>query len=268
MKKPFILITNDDGIFAPGIKHLWRALVEYADLAIVAPATDQSGVGLGITTRAPLYVTGTAWERDTPAWAVSGTPADCVRMAMGTILKRTPDLIVSGVNRGSNSGRILLYSGTVGGAIEGTLRGIPSVAFSCTEYDHPNYALTEKHIYSVVSYLLTNPLPFGTLLNVNFPLGEIKGFKLARQGRGYYQEDPHLREHPEGYPYYWLSCKWSHAEEEADSDNALLEQGYMTAVPIHASELTDLEHLNKERTSFEALFDPASLLSKGSLEGI
>lgn len=259
-KKPFILIVNDDGIRAPGIKHLWKALVDKVDLAIIAPASEQSAVGLGITYRTPLHIEKVEWERGTPAWQVNGTPADCVRMALSVILDRKPDLIVSGINRGGNPGRVVLYSGTVAGVIEGTLRHIPGIAFSHANYENPQYADFEKHIYPIVTYLLANPLPLGTLLNVNHPdCSEIKGFRLTKQGQGYYIEDPDARLHPEGYPYYWLSGKWSDHPEEAESDVALLKEGYLTAVPIRITELTDHHHLEKSRADFNRLGDVSVL---------
>lgn len=113
--KPRILLTNDDGISAPGLKHLWQALSDIADLSIIAPATEKSGVGLSITIREPLQIQSVDWEKGTPAWKVNGTPADCVRLGLSVILKDRPDLIVSGINRGANSGRNVLYSGTIQG---------------------------------------------------------------------------------------------------------------------------------------------------------
>ena len=128
-RKPKILITNDDGIFAPGLRSLWQALVDYADVSIVAPTDDTSGAGAGITIKTPLRVDVVPWENGTRAWKVNGKPADCVKLALGTILTEKPDLIVSGINRGSNSGRTVFCSGTVGGVIEGALRKIPGIAF-------------------------------------------------------------------------------------------------------------------------------------------
>lgn len=253
-KKPFILIVNDDGIHAPGIKHLWNALVDKADLAIVAPAFEQSGVGMGITYRTPLHVEKVQWERNTPAWKVTGTPADCVRMALSVILDRKPDLIVSGINKGVNAGGVLLYSGTVAGVIEGTFRHIPGIAFSHADYENPQYSDFEEHIYPIVSYLLKNPLPSGSFLNVNHPkTAPIKGFRLAKQGLGYYLEDPDQRLHPEGYPYYWMSGKWSNHAEHEESDVALLNEGYLTAVPIRITELTDHAHREKTHADFSQL---------------
>jgi len=269
MNKPFILLVNDDGIYAPGIKHLWRALVDKADLSIVAPSTEQSGVGLCITYRTPLHVEKIPWEQNTPAWKVNGTPADCVRMALSVLLDRKPDLIVSGINRGANAGGVLLYSGTVAGVIEGTLRSIPGIAFSHANYENPQYADCEESICSIVSYILENPLPKGSFLNVNHPATSIlKGFKLAKQGFGYYLEDPDKRLHPEGYPYYWMSSKWSDHSEDEESDVALLKEGYLTAVPIRITELTDQAHREQAQIEFNQLFESTALLNQTTLKGI
>ncbi|MBY0528683.1 MAG: 5'/3'-nucleotidase SurE [Rhabdochlamydiaceae bacterium] len=254
-QKPRILITNDDGISAPGIKHLWAALHDFADLSIVAPAQEQSGVGAGLTLRNPLHVDRVEWEKGTPAWKVSGTPADCIRMGF-SILNAKPDLIVSGINRGSNSGRTVLYSGTVGGVIDGILRGVPGVAFSCSDFENPDFALTEEHVLQIVKYILEFPLPKGTLLNVNFPKTDtIKGVRLARQGMGYWIESPEERVHPEGNSYYWLGGIWKDHEEHEESDVALLNEGFATAVPIHVGEMTDHAIFKDRKDDFAHFFD-------------
>src|SRR5574338_1188667 len=139
-KKSHILITNDDGIKAPGIQHLWSALKDFATISIVAPKTEQSGVGLGITIRSALHIEEFAWEELDSCWSVTGTPADCVKMALSVLLPSPPDLIVSGINRGTNAGRTVLYSGTIGGVIEGILRGIPGIAFSSFDMANTEYA--------------------------------------------------------------------------------------------------------------------------------
>jgi 5'-nucleotidase len=255
-KKSRILIINDDGIEAPGLKHLWSALVDLAEVSIIAPAIEQSGVGMATTQRKPLHIYSVKWEKDTPAWKITGTPADCVKMAISVILKSPPDLIVSGINRGANSGRNVLYSGTVGGIIEGILRNIPGIAFSCVDYEKPNYSTAEKYIYPVVEYVMEHPLPAGTFLNVNIPDSshQIKGVKLARQGLGYWTENPDERLHPEGRRYYWLGGKWAHHEEDHESDVHLLKEGYLTAVPINVKEMTDLELLKNRKSHFEQRF--------------
>ncbi len=260
-KRPTVLITNDDGIDAPGIKHLWNALKDIADAIIVAPSEEQSGVGLCMTLRRPLQVAPSHRFENSIAWSVSGTPVDCVKIALSVLLSHPPDIIVSGINRGTNSGRNVLYSGTVGGAIEGALREIPSIAFSCHEYN-PNYAWVEKYIAPIVQHAMEHALPLGTFLNVNFPverLQPIKGFKLTRQGKEYWLENPDKRYHPtEKEAYYWLGAKAAKYEEEADCDVAWLREGYITAVPIHIAELTDHQHMKARKDHFEQLFNNAS----------
>lgn len=252
--KPNILITNDDGIHAPGIRHLWNALKDLANISIIAPVQEQSAVGVGITIRHPLHIHQVTWPESTKAWSVTGTPADCVKLAMSVILDKKPHLIVSGVNRGSNAGRNILYSGTVGSVIEGLFQDIPGIAFSCLDFFDTNYQKIEKYIPRIVNYVLKHPLPTGTLLNVNFPEGkhEIQGVKLARQGKEMWVEDPHKRSHPlENHSYYWLGAKLRQFEEHEDSDIAWLSKGYVTAVPVHVNELTDLLHLNSVKDHFE-----------------
>lgn len=259
-KKPKILVTNDDGITAPGLKHLWEALVDIAELYVVAPASEQSAVGLGITIRDPIQIDTVNWGQDAPVWKVTGTPADCVRLAISVILASPPDLIVSGINRGSNLGRNVLYSGTVGGVIEGIFRNIPGIAFSCADFINPDYKKAVPFIAPLVKHILENPLPQGTLLNVNFPeTKEILGVKLARQGRGFWIEDPDKRVHPEGHDYYWLSGKWHEHSEDKESDVHLVSQGYAAAAPIHVSELTDLTHFHECKENFNKIFSGAPL---------
>lgn len=249
-KRPFLLITNDDGIHAPGIRHLWETVHEYADVAIVAPQYEKSGSGLSITWTKPLHIQSVNWEASTPAWCLNGTPADCVKMALSVLLPKRPDLIISGINRGSNAGRTVLYSGTIGGVIEGVLKNIPGIAFSFSDFDVPPVAVTKKHIFPLIQHFLEHPLPSGTLLNVNFPFNckeGFKGFRMAKQGHGYWVECPDRRIHPEGLPYYWLGGKWSSSNEEPDSDVAVLEQGYAAVAPIHVGQLTDHDVFHQHR---------------------
>lgn len=255
--KPLFLITNDDGIHAPGLRHLWKAICEFADAVIVAPQVEKSGCGLGITWTKPLHIHPVPWEGNTPAWCINGTPADCIKMALAVLLERQPTMILSGVNRGSNAGRTVLYSGTVGGVIEGALRGIPGIAFSFSDFDVPPSSATEKFILPLIQHFLQHPLPPGTLLNVNFPYNckeGVKGLKMAKQGRSYWKESPDRRIHPEGAPYYWLGGAWGAVEEDNTSDVYFLDQGYVTAVPIHVGELTCKETLQKYQADIEEKF--------------
>lgn len=256
-KRPHILITNDDGIHAPGIRHLWNSLREVADLTIVAPATEQSAVGLAITIRSPLRIDKVEWPDNANVWSVNGTPADCIKLALHAVVDKRPDLIVSGINRGTNAGRNILYSGTIAGVIEGVMHDIPGVAFSCRDFINTDYKAVEQYVPHIVGHALEHPLPVGTFLNVNFPstaIHGIKGFKMARQGKEYWSEDPDKRSHPaEGHAYYWIGGKLAEYDEHEDSDITWLKKGYIAAVPVQIHELTNHHELNARREHFEKL---------------
>lgn len=258
-KRPRILITNDDGVHAPGIKSLWKALLPHADLFVVAPSTERSATALSITLRDPLHVEKIQWGHESNnVWSVTGTPADCVKLALTTILKEKPDLVVSGLNRGGNLGRNILYSGTVGAAIEAAMQDIQAIAFSCQDYHvDPDYETASGFVPLVAKFILENPLPEGTLLNVNFPeakLGKFKGLKMTSQGSDLWGENPDLRTHPaEGNHYYWLGSKLRSGKASPDSDDSWIKQGYITAVPVHVGNLTDWKHLESSKTHFDKL---------------
>jgi 5'-nucleotidase len=266
MKRPNIIITNDDGIQAPGIKILWRVLqqADFADLSVIAPAVERSGSGVSITWDKPILIQKIEWA-DTPAWSVEGSPADCIKMGERVILGKKPDFIVSGINAGSNAGRNVFHSGTIGACIEGVFRGIPGIAFSCENGDNPNYHVAEKYIVALVKYALQNPLPAGCFLNVNFPhdvQDEVRGFRLTRQGKGRWSEDPFLHIDTESGPSYWLGGKPEELEEEPDCDIAWLRKGYLTAVPLHVHDLTAREELKARKERFERHFAEKELLKK------
>jgi 5'-nucleotidase len=260
--KPKVLMTNDDGINAPGIRHLWYALKDIADVTVIAPAQEQSATSLSITLRQPLMIQKQSWDGEDNIYSVTGTPADCVKMGISVILDREPDLVVSGINRGTNAGRNLLYSGTVAGCIEAALHGLPAIAFSCHDYWETDYTAAQDHVPNIFSHVLDQPLPKGTLLNVNFPSKElegIKGYKMTRQGKEYWKENPSERSHPaENHSYYWLGAQLKQFEEHEESDVRWLRNGYITAVPVHVDELTDHEQLKARREHFEGLFNKAS----------
>ena len=270
-KKTKVLITNDDGIHAKGIHHLWKTLVDtdpnsnntsnpnlYSfDPYIVAPSEEKSACGLSITAHSPLYFKKVKWENNSLAWSVSGTPADCIKMGVNLLPEHYPDIIVSGINRGNNSGKNLLYSGTVGGIIEGIFQGIPGIAFSWDYGSSPCEKITKKYIPQIIQYVLTHPFPVGTFLNVNFPTtaeNKVKGFKLTRQGRQFFCEKINKRSHPDfdTHHYYWLGCQQKEFEEHDNSDITLLKQGYITATPIHVEELTDHQQLKERKEHFES----------------
>lgn len=263
--RPLILLTNDDGIYAPGILTLCKAMEEadLGDLIVVAPASEKSGIGAAITWDRPMHVQKIDWENKTEAWSVDGTPADCVKMGERVILKRKPDLIVAGINAGSNAGRNVLHSGTIGAVIEGAMRGIAGIAFSCENGKKPNYHVAEKYIGEVVRYHLENPLPAGSILNVNFPHAAqdvVAGFRMTRQGRGRWAENPYLHIESLSGASYWLGGKPEELDEEYPCDISYLREGYMTAVPLQVNELTDHNELKKGHKTFESYFLEKNLL--------
>ncbi|MCK4934595.1 MAG: 5'/3'-nucleotidase SurE [Simkaniaceae bacterium] len=257
-QKPRILITNDDGINAPGLKKLWEPVKDFADVFIVAPSTEQSGVGAGITFFKPVHFEKVKWVDDTPAWKVGGTPADCVKVAIGALLDSPPDLIISGVNKGSNAGRNVLYSGTVGGVIEGVLRKIPGIAFSYSDGDTAHYPHVKKFIPSLIKHFLEHPIADGTLMNVNFPHVAdemIKGYRMARQGKSLWIETPEINNQGDGVSHYHMRGKPAEYTEHSESDIYLLNKGYITVVPIHIDELTDHSLLKAHKPLFDELLN-------------
>jgi 5'-nucleotidase len=254
MEKPHLLLTNDDGIDAAGLRYLFQAIADIADVTIVAPAKEQSGSGTSFNYLTPVAIEPVPWD-GAAAWKVHGSPMDCVKLGLSRFAESTPDLILSGINHGTNAGRTALYSGTVGGAIEGAMRGIPSIAFSCCQED-ANISHVLPYILPVVKHVLTTGMDKGTLLNVNFPChheSEFKGYRLARQGKSYWIETPESVEHPEGLDAYNLGGRWAHFEEHSDTDVSLLREGYITAAPLHISDITDYKHLEKDQKAFAKL---------------
>jgi 5'-nucleotidase len=254
-KKPHILITNDDGIHSPGLMHLCESVKDFARVSIIAPLTEQSGVGMSLTWRHPLRIESMPWTDSVSAWSVSGTPTDCVKMGLSALLTESPpDLIISGINKGSNAGRNALYSGTVAGVIEGVLHNVPGIAFSCWDFTNPDYSPTAPYIAAIIHHVIAHPLPKGTLLNVNFPpesTGKIQGIKLTTQGKEYWAENPEKRFHPaDAFHYYWLGARLAEFEEEEDSDIYWLKKGYVAAVPIRIDQ-TDHHHLKERKHHFD-----------------
>lgn len=261
--RPKLLLTNDDGILAPGIRALYEALHEadFADLTLVAPSRERSGSASSITWEVPIELKQVDWDHETPAWSVDGSPADCVKLAESVILKGKPDLIVSGINAGSNAGRNVLYSGTVGAIIEGAFHEIPGIAFSCENGEEPNFHVARKYVAQIVQYLLAHPLPQGSILNVNVPHGvddEVKGMRWTHQGRGRWRHSPYLHMESQHGQTYYLGGKPEEIEEEPESDIELLRQGYLTAVPLHVHDLTDKQAHNSMQETFESFFTTLS----------
>ncbi|NQW30099.1 MAG: 5'/3'-nucleotidase SurE [Ignavibacteria bacterium] len=232
-----ILITNDDGITANGIQALIDAMMTIGDVVVVAPDRQQSAVGHALTVSSPLRATPYHRRGVHLGYAINGTPADCVKLAVSTLLTERPDIVVSGINHGNNSSVNAIYSGTVSAATEGTLMGIPSMAISVASFDEDfDMTLAQKIAIHVAKQLLTVGVPAGTLLNVNIPAvaeSEHKGIKITRQGSSVWEDYYEIRRDPHGKDYYWLTGNFVTLEELPDADDIAVKDGYTAITPLH-----------------------------------
>lgn len=235
--RPLILVCNDDGIHAPGIRALVEAVQPVGDLIIVAPDRPQSGMGHAVTIGAPLRINNkTGLFGDSPAYETSGTPVDCVKLAVDRILHRKPDLLVSGINHGSNSSINVIYSGTMSAAVEGAIEGIPSVGFSLCDYAlEADFSLSQKIARQVAEQILSNGLMPGTLLNVNIPKideQQFRGIKVCRQAAAKWTENFDERVDPHNKKYYWMVGEFKALEDSTDTDEWALANNFASMVPV------------------------------------
>jgi len=236
-KRPLILVTNDDGITAPGIRTLINIMNEIGDVFVVAPDSPQSGMGHAITINNTLYCDAIIIDKNAPQkeYRCSGTPVDCVKLASRQILDRKPDLCVSGINHGSNAAINVIYSGTMSAAVEAGIEGIPAIGFSLLDYSmDANFEPSKKYVRTIVENVLANGLPKGIVLNVNIPrlpAEDIKGIKICRQANAHWVEEFDKRVNPMGREYYWLSGKFINEDKGEDTDEWALSQGYVSIVP-------------------------------------
>lgn len=234
MEKPLILITNDDGFTAPGIMALVEVAKEFGELLIIAPDKPQSGMGHAITVNMPLRITETDYFGEHKAFHCSGTPVDCVKMGIFK-LKKSPDLILSGINHGSNVSTNVLYSGTMSAAVEGALEGVPSIGFSLLDYAlEANFEPSKYFVKQIIGQALTKGMEKGICLNVNIPklpLEEIKGIKVGRQARAFWDDTFDERNDPLGKSYYWLTGEFHDHDHSDDTDMSALDEGYVSIVP-------------------------------------
>ncbi|WP_298900446.1 5'/3'-nucleotidase SurE [uncultured Psychroserpens sp.] len=236
-KKPLILITNDDGITAPGIRSLIDVMTSIGDVVVVAPDSPQSGMGHAITINSTLHIDKITNDADQfEEYSCSGTPADCVKLGVREILKRKPDLCVSGINHGSNASINVIYSGTMSAAIEAGIEGIPAIGFSLCDYNwSANFEHSKSYIKTIAEHVLEHGLDNGTVLNVNIPNLEkkdIKGIKVCRQAKANWEEEFDKRQNPYGKDYYWLTGKFVNLDHGEDTDEWALANGYVSVVPI------------------------------------
>jgi 5'-nucleotidase len=234
--KKLILVTNDDGLSAKGILSLVEAMEPLGEVIVVAPGESQSGMSQAITVKHPLRVR-KAQLNGCLSYEVTGTPTDCVKLAFNRLLPRKPDLLVSGINHGSNSSTSVLYSGTLGAAMEGSLNGIASIGFSLISYDpDADFKTAKNYARRIAQKVLENGLPRHTCLNVNIPSvpeNELKGIRICRQTIGYWQEEFDRRTDPVGREYFWLTGEYFNTEPDAeDTDEWALKNNYIAVVPL------------------------------------
>ncbi|MEO8515859.1 MAG: 5'/3'-nucleotidase SurE [Flavobacterium sp.] len=237
MKKPLILVTNDDGISAPGIRALIEVMQEIGTVFVVAPDSPQSAMGHAITINSTLHLNKISEDNATVTeYSCSGTPVDCVKLAVNEILKQKPDLCVSGVNHGSNSSINVIYSGTMSAAVEAGIEGIPAIGFSLLDYEwKADFETFKPYMKKIALEVLQNGLPDGTVLNVNFPKRketELNGIKICRQAKAIWMEKFDKRKTPQGKDYYWLTGEFVNQDKGEDTDEWALQNGYISIVPV------------------------------------
>lgn len=233
-----ILLTNDDGIDAPGLGALRDAVSKIADVMVVAPETEMSAVGHAITLSDPLQIKKRYKNDEFYGYAVNGTPADCVKIGYWALLrdKPKPDLLISGINQGSNTGINVIYSGTVSAATEGAILGIPSIAMSLTSYTHKDFSVAARFACNLAQTVAEHPLPGGVFLNVNVPAvpeNEIRGVRITRQGHSNWIDDYHMYKAPNKREYYWLVGERRDIPDDDHIDDGAIEQKKISVTPIH-----------------------------------
>lgn len=236
MQKPLILVTNDDGITAPGIRNLVQFMNEIGDVIVVAPDSPQSGKGHAITINSTLTFEEIPLEGPQKDYALSGTPVDCVKFALDKILTRKPDIVVSGINHGANSSINVIYSGTMSAAVEAGVEGLQAIGFSLLDFSwDADFTQAKEYIQHIVTTALIHPMPKGVVLNVNIPKlpkSDIKGIKVCRQADAKWEESFDERVNPHGKKYYWLTGYFNNMDKGTDNDIVALNEGYISIVPV------------------------------------
>lgn len=236
MSKPLILVSNDDGITSRGIRVLVNLMKKLGEIVVVAPDSPQSGMGHAITIGNTLRLTETDIFEGVKAYKCSGTPADCVKLGKFHVLKdRRPDLVVSGINHGSNTSISVLYSGTMSAAVEGAIEGLPSIGFSLCDFDSDaDFSHTEESVLKIATLVLEKGMPQGIALNVNFPpkqKEQLKGIKICRQAHAKWQEEFDQRFDPNGRRYFWLAGNFVNFDKGEDNDEWAIANNYVSVVP-------------------------------------
>lgn len=235
-ERPLILITNDDSYLAPGIKTLVNAVKDLGEIVVVAPDKPQSGMGHAITVGNILRLHKLEHYEGVEAYGCTGTPVDCVKLAITNVLKRRPTLLLSGINHGANNSINVLYSGTMSAAVEGAMEGIPSIGFSLCDFSwEADFSAAAIFVRKVVVQALANEMPAKTCLNVNIPLAkaeDIKGIKVCRQAEAYWADSYEKRIDPHGKAYFWLTGSFEGRDKGEDTDVWALDNNYVSIVPV------------------------------------
>ncbi len=235
-KKPLILVTNDDGIFSKGILSLVDAAKDFGEVIVIAPDKPQSGMGHAITINTLLRMYPSMIFEGIQAYTCSGTPVDCIKLGIYELLKKKPDLIISGINHGENTSTNVLYSGTMSAAVEGAIEGIPSIGFSLADFDaNADFSGAQVVAKQMLKAVLKHKMPEGTCLNVNIPnipAAQLKGIKVCRGARAFWEDRFDKRLDQYGNPYYWLTGKFGNMDKGEDTDLWAMENGFASVVPI------------------------------------
>ncbi|MCD4694940.1 MAG: 5'/3'-nucleotidase SurE [Bacteroidales bacterium] len=236
MKKPVILITNDDGVFAPGLRKLIEIAKAIGKVVVVAPDSPMSGMSHAITVKNPLRLKKIAEEDNYLEYSCNGTPVDAMKLGEQVIIREMPDIVLSGINHGSNASVNIVYSGTMAAVIEANIDGIPAIGFSLLDYSHDaDFSAVGDYIRTIILNVLKNGLPEGVCLNVNIPAVEkekIMGIKVCRQAKGRWEEEFDERKDPHNRDYYWLTGAFQNGDADKDTDSWALANNYISVVPV------------------------------------
>jgi len=238
-RRPLILISNDDSAGALGLHYLIDCVSEFGDVIAVAPAYPNSGMSSAITVETPLRLKHVETYNGSPIYSVTGTPVDCVKLALNTLFDRRPDLMLSGINHGANSGNSVIYSGTMGAAMEACMSGIPAVGYSLLDHSpEADFSQTTPFIKDITARVLAGGLPDGICLNINFPANcKIEGIKVTRAARGYWSDEYVKYTDPTGRPTYWLAGRFNNLEiGEQSTDVYWLDRHWATIVPVRVDQ--------------------------------
>jgi len=247
INRPNILVTNDDGIYSPGIYALWKSLSEIGDVTVVAPRDEKSAASHSITINNLLRVEHIKRDQLFEGYSVNGTPADCTKIAIKQILNDKPDLLVSGINRGSNLGNNIMYSGTIAAAAEGSILNVPSIAISLDSHNASDWRGAKIIAQDISKYVLKNGLPKGVILNVNIPYcepDEIKGIKITSQGSQYFKDKFEKRIDTSGREYFWIKGKIVDLDTSISSDSKAVNMKYASVTPIRF-DFTDYSYMSE-----------------------